>query len=224
MPMIPDSDKEFLRDRFDKELGNPVLIAVFVRKAAGLDALGLECQFCRETGELVNELADLSEKITVQDEEFSPDNWLVKELGIDKLPAVVLMNDQGAKVGYYGIPGGFEFKSLVDDIIDVSTNSTTLEPGTRNKVLGLAGDVYIQVFVTPTCPYCPSAVRTAHRMAIENPSHIRADAVEATEFPDLIDRYSITAVPTIVINDRVQFEGVVPEEEFADRVIEALAA
>jgi len=65
------------------------------------------------------------------------------------------------------------------------------------------------------------AVSLAHRMALEN-HNIRADMVEVTEFPQLVQRYRIRGVPKIVINDRLSFEGAVPERTFLEQVMKAL--
>ena len=224
MGIIPDQDRSFLKSRFDEELQNPVTIIAFTKKAEGLEEPGLECEFCDETEQLVAEVAELSDKIEVKLREYSPDDRMVKDLGIDKLPALVLTSDTAKGVRYYGIPGGFEFSSLVEDLVDVSRNSTDLSQEAKDVIRGIDRDVHIQVFVTPTCPYCPSAVRIAHQMAIENPEHVRADAIEAAEFPHLISKYDISAVPTVVINDKVQFQGALPEEDFAEHVLKALAA
>jgi len=53
-------------------------------------------------------------------------------------------------------------------------------------------------------------------------AQIRADCIEATEFPDLSQRYAVMAVPKVVINDRVQFEGAIPERQFLDAVLRAV--
>ena len=53
---------------------------------------------------------------------------------------------------------------------------------------------------------------------------VRATAIEATEFPDLSRAYRVSAVPKIVINDRVQFEGALPEDQFLAAVLEAVDA
>jgi len=53
---------------------------------------------------------------------------------------------------------------------------------------------------------------------------VRAIAIEATEFPDLSRAYRVMAVPKIVINERVQFEGALPEQEFLAAVLEAVDA
>jgi alkyl hydroperoxide reductase subunit AhpF len=50
---------------------------------------------------------------------------------------------------------------------------------------------------------------------------VRATAIEATEFPEMSRAYRVMAVPKIVINDRVQFEGALPEPQFLDAVLRA---
>jgi predicted DsbA family dithiol-disulfide isomerase len=50
---------------------------------------------------------------------------------------------------------------------------------------------------------------------------VRAVAIEATEFPELSRAYQVMAVPKIVMNDRVQFEGALPEAQFVDAVVRA---
>ena len=61
----------------------------------------------------------------------------------------------------------------------------------------------------------------AHRMAVASP-RVRAEAIEASEFPELSQRYRVMAVPKVVINDRVQFEGALPEEHFLQAVLQAV--
>lgn len=223
MVMIPEQDQQFLRDRFTDELENEVTIIALTRKVEGLDQPGLECEFCKETEQLVNEVAGLSDKINVRTHEYSPEDSLVRKLAIDKIPAVLIVSDDNTGVRFFGIPGGFEFSSLVEDVIDVSRGRTDLPLEIKNRIRDIDQEVHIQIFVTPTCPYCPAAVRMAHQMAIENPK-ITSDAIEASEFPHLVSQYDITAVPTIVINDKLQFEGSLPEDVFADQVTHALAA
>jgi alkyl hydroperoxide reductase subunit AhpF len=63
-------------------------------------------------------------------------------------------------------------------------------------------------------------VRLAQHMAVAS-DRVRATAIEATEFPDLSRAYSVMAVPKVVINDRVQFEGALPEREFLEAVLQA---
>ena len=61
----------------------------------------------------------------------------------------------------------------------------------------------------------------AHRMAMES-DKITAEAIEATEFPDLAQKYRVMAVPRTVINDQAVIEGAMPESMFVRRIIEAV--
>lgn len=60
----------------------------------------------------------------------------------------------------------------------------------------------------------------AHKLAIAN-AHISADVIEVTEFPEMAQHYHIYAVPKVVINDQVEFEGALPEPMFVQHVLQA---
>lgn len=57
-------------------------------------------------------------------------------------------------------------------------------------------------------------------MALENP-RVKADVVEASEFPQLVQKYHIMGVPKVVINDKVEFEGALPEDQYLQQVLKA---
>ena len=64
-------------------------------------------------------------------------------------------------------------------------------------------------------------MRLAQHMAIAS-DRVTATAIEATEFPDMAQAYQVSGVPKIVINDRVEFMGALPESQFLDAVLQAL--
>ena len=61
-------------------------------------------------------------------------------------------------------------------------------------------------------------MRLAQHMAVAAPQ-LRADCIEAIEFPELSRHYRVMAVPKVVINDRVEFEGALPEKDFLRQVL-----
>jgi len=124
-------------------------------------------------------------------------------------------------VRYFGIPAGYELSTLVEDLIDVSKGTTNLSDRTREALATVDQDLHIQVFVTPTCPYCPRAARLAHKLAIEN-EHVTADVVEVSEFIDMAQLYRVQGVPKTVVNDRIEIVGAVPEPRFLQEVLKAL--
>ncbi len=183
----------------------------------------LECQFCRETRQLLTELSDISDKLELEVYNFVNDKEKTEKYGVDKIPATVLLDEDGNDYGikYYGIPSGYEFSSLLEDIIMLSTGNTNLPATVEEEVKKIDRPVHMQVFVTPTCPYCPRAVLTAHKFAYLN-NRIKSDMVEATEFPHLSNKYNVRGVPRTVINETEFIEGAVPEHMFLDKIKESL--
>jgi hypothetical protein len=64
-------------------------------------------------------------------------------------------------------------------------------------------------------------VRLAQQFAMES-DFVRADCVEATEFPELASKYCVYAVPKTVINQGAFIEGSLPEEFFLDEILKTL--
>jgi glutaredoxin-like protein len=208
--ILPDKEKARLKNLFASKLDNEVKIVVFSQE--------FECEFCKDTRELAEELAQTSPKLKAVALDFSKDMEKAKEFNVDKIPAIALVGKRDYGIRFYGIPTGYEFAALIEDIVDVSTGKTKLSPQTKDKLQKINKTIHIQVFVTPTCPYCPQAVRLAHQFAIENTS-IRADMVESIEFPFLCERYAVMGVPKVVINETINFVGALPEERFIEYLL-----
>lgn len=214
MPILHEHDRRAVRSRLEGKLEKKVTMNVFTQE--------FECQYCREMRELTEELAELADgKIKVNVYDFEKDAKLAANWRVDKIPALLIHGEKEYNVRFFGLPAGYEFMALLDDLIDVSRGYSRLSPAVREKVREIDKPVHIQVFVTPTCPYCPRAVRTAHQMAIEN-ERVTADMVEAIEFPHLANKYDVMAVPKVVINDKIMFEGALPEQHFLEHVLMAL--
>jgi glutaredoxin-like protein len=218
MALISAQDAEHLKSEFEEQLVNPVKLVMFTQS--------FECQFCAETRQIVEEVAALSDQVTYEVYDFVDDKEVAEKYGIDKIPAiVVLRSEEGGErdygVRFYGIPSGYEFTSIIEDIMDVSKGESGLKPASKEAVAKIDEPVHFQVFVTPTCPYCPQAVLLAHKFAIES-DLIRADMVEAIEFPHLANKYSVYGVPRTVINDKVHQEGAVPEPLMLAKLLEAV--
>jgi glutaredoxin-like protein len=125
-------------------------------------------------------------------------------------------------VRFVGMPGGYEFSTLIADLVDVSKGRTDFSETARAVIEAIARPVHVQVFVTPGCPYCPKAARMAHQLAMVNPS-VLAEVVEANEFQNLSERYQVRSVPMTVINDRIQFVGSLSEAKVLEAVQEAVS-
>ena len=184
----------------------------------------IECGYCRETRQLLEELVLLSDKLSLEIYNFQIDKNEVAKYKIDKIPATILIAENGHNPGvrYFGVPSGYEFMSIIEDIVDISNGSHGFSENMLAEINKINSPVHIEVFVTPTCPYCPAAVRIAHRLAMVN-NNITGDMIEATEFPHLAQKYNVRGVPKSIINETASLEGAVPEQMFLDKIATVLA-
>lgn len=184
---------------------------------------GAECAYCEDARQLAQELAELSHgRLTAEHHWIEESPELVERLKIRQTPATVVTDGvSGLALKFYGLPSGYEFTALLEDIVDAMSGAPRLRPETVEALRKITAPTRIQVFVTPTCPYCPKAVRMAHQFSQSNPKMVDAEMVESMEFPALAEQYSVMAVPKVVVNDRVEFEGALPEHDFLEQVIEA---
>jgi glutaredoxin-like protein len=218
MSLISEKDADFLRKEFETHLVDPVKLVMFTQT--------IECQFCKETRQIVEEIAGLSDKITAEVYNFVTDKATADLYGVDKIPAIAMLRVKDGQerdygIRFYGIPSGYEFTSIIEDIMDVSRGESSLQPKTKEALASLTQPVHFQVFVTPTCPYCPQAVRLAHKLAIES-KMVRSDMIESIEFPHLANKYGVYGVPRTVINETVHQEGAVPEPLLLAKLLEAV--
>ncbi len=150
MSLISDKDQQALRDLFAKRLRQDVTLTYFTQHDSVLSVPGQECAYCRETRELLEDLEGLSDKLHLEVKDFVRDEVEAKQLGITRIPAIVLSGQNKGKVRFFGVPAGYEFSTLVEDLMTVSSGEPELLDSTKQALDALQQDLHIQVFVTPT--------------------------------------------------------------------------
>ena len=142
MALITEDVAAQLREEFVK-LKEPVRLAVFSQALADPES--------EQVKRLVEELAALDPRITAESYNFVLDTAKVEELKIQRIPAIAVLGaekDYGIRM--YGLPSGYEFGTLVDAILDVSSGDSGLSEATRAALKDIAQPVHLQVFSTPT--------------------------------------------------------------------------
>jgi alkyl hydroperoxide reductase subunit AhpF len=139
--IIQDKDRRPIAERLET-LARPVTLVNFTQE--------LECEFCRETRQLIEELAGLSDKLTAEVYDFIADQPKAREDNINKIPATVVMGERDYGIRFYGIPSGYEFSILLEDIISVSKGDSGLTAENKKKLREMHEPLHLQVFVTPT--------------------------------------------------------------------------
>jgi alkyl hydroperoxide reductase subunit AhpF len=110
----------------------------------------LNCETCEPTGQILRELAAITDKIVIEEHNFLLEKDLAATYRVDRVPAIVPIGPQDFGIRFLGIPSGYEFMSLLDAILLVSNGDSGLTDESRAAIEGAEGALTLQVFVTPT--------------------------------------------------------------------------
>ena len=213
MSLLSERDRQTVRSHL-AGLTHDVTVLFFTQTIAAPETALIARQ-------VIDEVASLSDRITVEEVNQILDKERSAAFGIDRVPGIALLRDGAdTRMRFLGAPAGYEFSSLVESILLAGSDDSGLTEESKQVIAEMAKDpIEIKVFVTPTCPHCPRAVTLAHRMAVESPN-ISATCIEASEFHDLSRQYRVTGVPKTVTSTGAEIFGAVPEEMFVRGVLE----
>jgi len=141
MGILGDKEKEHVRKEF-KRLKESVKIVMFTQE--------FECEHCKTVHGLLEDVAGLSDKISLEVLDFVRDKERADAYGIDKVPAFLIMGERDYGIRFYGVPAGYEFPTLIEDIIDVSMREHGLAKDVNDILAGVDKPVHMQVIVSPT--------------------------------------------------------------------------
>jgi len=219
--VIPLKDQELIRQKFAAELLGPVKIDYFTEPELSIEVPGRRpCAYCKPTRELLQELAALSDLISLRVHLFGGAVEEREKFGVERIPGIVLRSpytDAGI-LKYYGMPGGTEFPAFLEAIVDISRGEVLLSKDAVKELRKVRDEVLVRVFVTPTCGYCPQMVRAVYQLSLANPK-VRSEVIEVNEFPELADRYQVRAVPLTVIADKVAIPGAMHPDALVEQVV-----
>lgn len=213
MSMVIDEKTKAELQTILAALVSPVKLLFFTQKNP--------CPTCMQQNALLKELVSLSDKLELKVFDFVLHGNEAKNYTIDTIPATAVIGKKDYGIRFYGITAGYEFTSLLEAIIMVSTGRSGLDPQLEELVSNIKEPIHIQVMVTLTCPYCPKMVHVAHQFAFIN-DNIQADMMEASEFPQLAQKYDVSGVPKTIINEVYSFEGALPEEAVYLEILKAV--
>lgn len=194
-----------------QQMKNNVQIALFLSDTG--------CETCEDTKGYIGEIAEVSEKLSLTLYDIEADSKKAKELGVDKTPAIILLDKDGNDKGvrFFGIPAGHEVNSFIGGILEMSGSGQALPKEIKARVDKIDKKVNIKVFITLGCPHCPGAVLKAHKLAMENPN-ITAEMIESNTFEELSRKFNVSGVPKIVFNDGPDLLGDQPLDAFIEAI------
>ena len=217
--LIPAQEKSRLKRDFRKHLKSDVGIRFYTQRPSPIAIPGRDCRYCPQAQQLLEELAALSPRLKLETLDFYSEAQSAGDEGVTRIPATVIGPDSGGRVRFFGLPMGYQLPVLIDGIKSVSRGATRLSVNSRKQLRRVNRPVHLQIFVTPGSEVAAGMALLAHAMAVESPN-VRADVIEAEEFPDLARRYGLRQAPLTVINEFATVSGMVGESELLERVLQ----
>lgn len=210
--LLNDQVKDQIKSHLT-QMVNPVTMVLFTQKNTEA------CMYCEETESLLKEVSELSDKLLVELKDLDEDSDLALQYGVTLTPSFVMLNSEGNYTGvqFNGIPAGHEINSFLSGILGMSGADNGFDEATLERIKNIQKPVNIKVFVTLSCPHCPGAVAKAHQLAMLN-EHVTGEMIEANTFQELSNKYQVSGVPKIVINDTVELLGDQPMEAFLNKI------
>jgi alkyl hydroperoxide reductase subunit AhpF len=131
----------------------------------------------------------------------------------------VVKKEVDTGIRFFGIPSGYEYMSLLEAIVDASRGQTELSPATKEALKKLTREVIFK-FLSPHLSLlsdgCPPGSADGSGITL-----ITASMIEASEFPELSQKYDVMGVPKSIFNETLTLEGAVPEEVYLEQVLKA---
>ncbi|MFL2760726.1 MAG: hypothetical protein ACJ0BG_06960 [Dehalococcoidia bacterium] len=150
MQILNDSDREFVKTRFENELVNEVNLTLFTQSdLGGLVVPGRECETCAPTEQLLKEVSETSDLINFKKLDIQNDAEEAARCGISRIPSFLVSREDETNIRYLGIPAGTEFPVLMEALVNVSSGEPKLSDETKTFLQTLSENILIKTFVTP---------------------------------------------------------------------------
>jgi alkyl hydroperoxide reductase subunit AhpF len=218
--VIPVAELNRIRARF-RDLTSRVRIDFFtLLKQGELAVPGRECAHCDDIQAMLEDLAAVSTRIALSMHDIEADIETARKLDADKVPAIVIRGANNRALRYFGSPSKRQFAVFIETLIAASTGAVELETETVRLLRKLRSDVSVQVLVTPACAFSPVMAFNALRFGLQS-VRVKVDVVDVTQFPGLLQRVGVPAVPLTIVNDVYATPGVLSESDLALAILQA---
>jgi len=197
--MALDSNIKNQLKAYMEKLVNPIVIA------ASAD----DSPKSKEMMELLNELAELSSKIRLVQEQDK------------RTPSFAIRRDEAgaATVGirFAGIPMGHEFTSLVLALLQVGGHPLKLEDEKIAQIAAIEGEFHFETYISLSCHNCPDVVQALNMMAVINPN-ITNVMIDGGVFQQEVTDRKVMSVPSVYLNGELFGVGRMELDEILAKV------
>jgi len=193
-------------------LKKPVRLVLFI------NAVG--CEACPEAKRVAQAIKKNAPLLALEIYDQVMDRDKTELYGIKRVPAMVVQDNDGHAVTFYGLVEDVFLSVLIDTLHAASEQRTWFPVDISTTLRHLARTVHIQVFVETDCPLCRPVAQTAIGLALES-ALVSTDIIIAGDYPELIKKYSIKTLPKTIFGENLHMDGHVTESEFLEMIFQA---
>jgi alkyl hydroperoxide reductase subunit AhpF len=198
---LPDLDSDEVREKLANSQGS---LTVTLHPAAG------------ESSALEEPLSEVARQL----ESASGGAFSVERgdgIGLVALPCLTLAHRGVGKIHYQALPLGPEEPPFAEAILGPTRNGPFPAGGWLERLAALERPADLLVFVGASCPHCPTAVRSANRLALAS-ALVTVSIVDVQAHPQLAERFNVRSVPLTILDGSLAVSGVVPPSRLVDEI------
>jgi thioredoxin 1 len=214
--LIDTQTREYLNRKYNQELIEDVDVKVFTRD---IIISGEDPEYAQFSKELVKELSQINAKI--KSEFLSLGDDIAKKLDLSFSPTIVIGENDGFSIQYWGVPAGQIASSLIETLSLVSQRKSGLNQSSKERLKSIDKNVLIETYFSLDSPASSQAVLLSNRIAVELPGRIISRAIEVEEALKTAKISNIPALPFVLINENSEslLSGLISEEKLIYQLI-----
>jgi glutaredoxin-like protein len=178
-----------------------------------------EGEFVNETKELLKDINEINPKVKINFYKVGDD--ISNKYEIKKGPVIKMMGEHiKGDLRMYGIPSGYEFQAFLEmlkiaSIGKINGSLLNISEKIKNKLK-------LEVFVSPNCPYCPSSIIVAFKLAMLN-EKVEGYIYEVLQSQEEVKKYKVNGVPKTIINEgKHEYMGGLSEDMASKEILKTI--
>ena len=192
-------------------LKKPVRLIVFTTD--------IGCESCPDMEELGRAIKKQCDKIALETYDVVMDRDKAQLYGIKLAPTIIVQGGDGQWAAFAGYLEDSILEVLLSTIKALSEGTVWFPENILRALKHLSHDVKIRVFLESDCTQCRPVAETAIGLALTS-SFISAEIVVASDYPDLVRKFSITKLPMTIFGENIQMNGHVTEGQFIEMIFQ----
>ena len=200
-----------IREEIEK-IGKPVTLKVFTSS-----------KNLQESVKMLN-VMDIYQKasnglLKIEEYRLETNSDLATKYEIQQVPTILITDPKDQVIiRYLAVPMAAKIQPFVQALM-VLTGTPNYYKNIIRENLHKINPTDIKVLITDYCAYCSTIVSICSQFALASEGKLRTSIIDIMTFPEISEKFNVTTVPTIIINDDKKLIGDVTAEELLNELI-----